>query len=144
MDSVAGNEHHTWFFKPEVPSDVLPGMPSEYTGQAQGADMPPDGAGMSDSTDRVVMHDGPSFEQVLAAYSETDRVSIDVRPLPMPQPMETILATLSTMNPNQALYVQHKRVPLFLLEELADQAYTAHIYDAGEGDVRMVIVRYEI
>ncbi|MEC3879488.1 DUF2249 domain-containing protein [Parapedobacter sp. 10938] len=118
VETVATNEHHTWFFKP--------GAPQEETETA--------------ATDRVVMHDGPSFGQVLEAYPEARRVQLDVRPLPMPQPMETILETLPTLAPNQVLYVQHKRVPLHLLEELADQAYTAHIHEVDEGDVRMLIV----
>ncbi|MGV3760854.1 DUF2249 domain-containing protein [Parapedobacter sp.] len=118
VETVAPNEHHTWFFKPEVPQ--------QETETA--------------ATDRVVMHDGPSFERLLATYPEARRVQLDVRPLPMPQPMETILGTLPTLAPHQVLYIQHKRVPLHLLEELADQAYTAHIHEVGEGDVRMLIV----
>lgn len=118
VETVAANEHHTWFFKP--------GAPQEET--------------ETSTTDRVVMHDEASFEQVLATYPEAQRVRLDVRPLPMPQPMETILETLPTLAPNQVLYIQHKRVPLHLLEELADQAYTAHIHEVCEGDVRMLIV----
>ncbi|HWK99247.1 MAG TPA: DUF2249 domain-containing protein [Parapedobacter sp.] len=119
VETVSANEHHTWFFKPRVPQQETE----------------------TSTTDRVMMHDGPSFERVLAAYPEAQRVQLDVRPLPMPQPMETILETLPTLAPNQVLYVQHKRVPLHLLEELADQAYAAHIHEVGEGDVRMLIVR---
>lgn len=117
VETITVNEHHTWFFKPG----------------------PQVGVAEQSTTDRVVMHDGPSFEQVLNGYSEAQRVRLDVRPLPMPRPMETILETLPTLTPNQVLYVQHKRVPLHLLEELADQAYTAHIYEEGEGDVKLLI-----
>src|SRR5690606_16914151 len=118
VESVAANEHHTWFFKPADPHEEA----------------------AASAADRVVMHDGPSFEQVLGAYPEAQRVRLDVRPLPMPQPMETILVTLPTLENGQALYIQHKRVPLHLLEALADQAYTAHIHEVAEGDVRMLIV----
>ena len=119
VETVADNEHHTWFFKQEQSVEALDRSPS----------------------DRVVMHDKPSFEGILAAYAEAQLVRIDVRPLPMPQPMETILETLPTLAPNGALYVQHKRVPLHLLEELADQAYISHIHEISEGDVKMLIAR---
>ena len=119
VETVAAKEYHTWFFKPGVPQKDTE----------------------TSVTDRVVMHDGPSFERILADYPEAQRVRLDVRPLPMPQPMETILQTLPTLTPHQVLYVQHKRVPLHLLEELASQAYTAHILEVGEGDVKLLIVR---
>jgi len=118
VEAVTANEYHTWFFKPGVSQEETETAP----------------------TDRVVMHDGPSFERILATYPEAQRIRLDVRPLPMPQPMETILETLPSLAPNQVLYIQHKRVPLHLLEELADQAYTAHIHEVGEGDVRMLVV----
>ena len=119
VETVGANEHHTWFFKPGAPQEELE----------------------TSTSDRVVMHDGPSFERVLSAFPEAQRIRLDVRPLPMPLPMETILETLPTLARDQVLYVRHKRVPLHLLEELADQAYAAHIHEVGEGDVRMLIVR---
>lgn len=124
VESVSANEHHTWFFKPEEQPSAVP-----LGGGAGGL-----------PTGKVEMHDGQSFEQMLAAYPEAQRVSIDVRPLPMPQPMEAILTALPELAAGQVLYVQHKRVPLHLLEELADQPYTAHIHEVAEGDVRMLVV----
>src|SRR5690606_5829080 len=62
VETLAANEHHTWFFKP--------GATQEET--------------ETSTTDRVVMHDEASFEQVLATYPEAQRVPLDVRPLPMP------------------------------------------------------------
>jgi len=118
VETVADNVHYTWFFKRDVPA--------EQTEAPEG--------------DRVTMHDASSFDRVLAAYPETRRIYLDVRPLPMPQPMETILETLPTLAPGQALFVQHKRVPLHLLEELAEQAYVVHIYEVVEGDVKLLIV----
>ena len=119
VETVADNVCYTWFSKQEIPVETMD--------QA--------------TSDRVVMHDGPSFDRVCGAYSEEQLVPIDVRPLTMPQPMETILETLPTLTPRQALYVQHKRVPLHLLEALADQAYTAHIHEVGEGNVKLLIHR---
>lgn len=120
VETAADHVYHTWFFKCEVPTSGV------ETGTS--------------SSERVVMHDGLSFNRLLAAYPEAQLVRLDVRPLPMPKPMETILETLPALAPHQVLYVQHKRVPLHLLEELADQAYTVHIHEEGEGDVKLLIV----
>lgn len=118
VETVATHAYYTWFLKPDAPRES---------------------SATASTTDRVVMHDGPSFARVLEAYPEAQRIRLDVRQLPMPQPMETILETLPTLASDQALYVQHKRVPLHLLEELADQAYTAHIHEVSEGDVKLLI-----
>ncbi|GGG84565.1 hypothetical protein GCM10007415_17180 [Parapedobacter pyrenivorans] len=119
VETVADQVYHTWFFKQGVSERKLEAPQS----------------------DRVMMHDSPSFGRVLAAYNETQLVWLDVRHLSMPQPMETILETLPTLVAGQALYVLHKRVPLHLLEELTDMAYRTHIHEAGEGDVKLLIVR---
>ncbi len=122
VETLAGNVYHTWFFKLAMPLAEVE----------------------SATADRVIMHDGPSFDRILEAYPETRLIRLDVRPLPMPQPMETILETLPALTPGRALYVQHKRVPLHLLEELADQAYIAHILEVGEGDVKLLIIPHQV
>lgn len=118
VETVGDKVYHTWFFKRDAFA-----KPTE-----------------TPAADRVMMHDSPSFDRILATYAEAKLVRLDVRSLPMPQPMEAILETLPTLSPGQVLYVQHKRVPLHLLEELADQAYVAHIHEVGEGDVKLLIV----
>jgi hypothetical protein len=59
----------------------------------------------------------------------------------MPQPMQTILAELKTLPGNHALYVHHKRVPVYLLEELADKDYEVHIRNIEEGNVKLLIYK---
>lgn len=118
VETVGDRVYHTWFFKRE--------MPAKRTEES--------------GAERVIMHDAPSFNRILEAYPDQRLIRLDVRPLPMPQPMETILETLPALAPGQALYVQHKRVPLHLLEELAEQAYVTHIHEVREGDVKLLIV----
>lgn len=118
VETTADNLHHTWFFKQGTPA-------SEPETPASG---------------RTVMHDAPSFDRILATHAEFRLVRLDVRALPMPQPMETILEALATLSPDRELYVHHKRVPLHLLEALADQAYVVHIHEVAEGDVKLLIV----
>ena len=90
---------------------------------------------------QVTMHDADSFSRMMDVYGEAILRRIDVRHLPMPLPMETILEALPALVAEDILYIQHKRVPLHLLEALEGEPYTIHIHEAGEGDVRMMIIR---
>ncbi|MER3465077.1 MAG: hypothetical protein C4329_12355, partial [Chitinophagaceae bacterium] len=47
--------------------------------------------------------------------------SVDVRNLEMPQPMMKILSALEKLPPEYALFVYHKRIPVFLLPELKER-----------------------
>lgn len=119
IETGKGDLFYTWFFKGGTGNDA------ENT--------PVSG--------NVVMHDADSFGQLMAVHSESRLRCIDVRQLPMPLPMQTILETLSTLAADEVLYVRHKRVPLHLLEALDGQRYAAHIHETGEGDVRMIILQ---
>lgn len=66
---------------------------------------------------------------------------IDVRHLEMPMPMMTILENLETLSDDQALYVNHKKVPVFLLTELKDREYEYRIKDVQEGEVYLIIFK---
>ncbi|MBS1588665.1 MAG: DUF2249 domain-containing protein [Bacteroidetes bacterium] len=64
---------------------------------------------------------------------------IDVRHLEMPQPMMTILEALEKLPRGKALYVQHKRIPVFLLTELKDRNFDFRIKEVKEGEVYLLI-----
>lgn len=66
--------------------------------------------------------------------------SINVRELPMPQPMITILSEMDTMPDDMALFVYHKKIPLFLLPELKTRniAYTHRTTEEG---VEMILYK---
>ena len=66
---------------------------------------------------------------------------VDVRHLEMPQPMHTILENLDTLPKGNALYVYHKRIPVFLLPELAERGYDYRVNEIKDGDVRLLIFR---
>lgn len=68
-------------------------------------------------------------------------VEVDVRHLEMPGPMMTILETLETMPEDKALYVYHKKVPVFLLSELKDRKYEYRIKDVQVGEVYLIIFK---
>jgi uncharacterized protein (DUF2249 family) len=72
---------------------------------------------------------------------EGNMVNIDVRHLEMPMPMMTILENLETMPTDKALYVQHKRIPVFLLTELKDRQFDYRIKEVQEGEVYLLIFK---
>lgn len=68
-------------------------------------------------------------------------VEIDVRHLEMPMPMMTILENLETLPTEKALYVNHKKVPVFLLTELKDRNFDYRIKEVQEGEVYLLIFK---
>lgn len=98
--------------------------------------------------------DGGSFEEIktedtsnaedwdlMLKKFEGKMREIDVRHLEMPMPMMTILENLETLPDDQALYVNHKKVPVFLLTELKDREYEYRIKDVREGEVYLIIFK---
>lgn len=80
------------------------------------------------------------WDAVLAQYKNAMRV-IDVRTLEMPQPMLTILDALDRMEVGTALFVYHKRIPVFLLPELTERKFGYRIKEISDGEVRLLIFR---
>lgn len=69
-----------------------------------------------------------------------DRIhTIDVRQLEMPLPMTTILEALDGLPPETALFVYHKRIPVFLLPELATRNLSYRIKEISDGQVNLLI-----
>jgi hypothetical protein len=66
-------------------------------------------------------------------------ITVDVRHLEMPQPMLTILAELDQLPADKALFVYHKRIPVFLLPELSDRKLDYRIQEISEGEVHLLI-----
>lgn len=68
-------------------------------------------------------------------------VEIDVRHLPMPQPMIAILEALEGISLGQALHVQHKKVPVFLLQELRERGFEYRMKEIADHDVQLLIFK---
>ncbi len=58
-----------------------------------------------------------NFDEELANFGDNIK-RIDVRELEMPEPMMQILKEIETLKNGQALFVDHKKIPQFLLPEL--------------------------
>jgi len=121
-ETISGNEFHTYFLKKEkaVKPETIP--PKEEEGP-------------------VVMADKETFERVWSSYPKEKIQEIDVRHLEMPGPMQAILEALESLPDENALYIFHKRVPVYLLEELADKNYRIYILTLSETEVRMLIFK---
>lgn len=66
--------------------------------------------------------------------------TIDVRSLPMPQPMMTIMKELETLPEEMALFAHHKRVPMFLLPELKSRNF-ATVFKPADDGIKMIIYK---
>ncbi|HVW95932.1 DUF2249 domain-containing protein [Mucilaginibacter ginsenosidivorans] len=66
-------------------------------------------------------------------------ILLDVRQLEMPLPMTTILEELDKLPVVNALYVYHKRIPVFLLPELTQRNFDYRIREVADGEVHLII-----
>ncbi len=81
------------------------------------------------------------WEEILNHF-KNQLAEIDVRHLEMPMPMMTILETLETLPEQKALYVHHKRIPVFLLTELKERNFEYRIKEIQEGEVYLLIFKH--
>ncbi len=68
-------------------------------------------------------------------------VFTDVRHLEMPEPMIRILADLDALPEGKALFVYHKKLPVFLLPELAERKFDYRVNEIAPGEVHLLIFR---
>ncbi len=80
------------------------------------------------------------WDTILNKYNG-NLVEIDVRHLEMPMPMLTILDELEKLPDNSALFVNHKRIPVFLLPELNDRKFEYRINEISENEVKLLIFK---
>jgi uncharacterized protein DUF2249 len=74
-------------------------------------------------------------------WVEADGIHVDVRGLPPPLPMTTILALVESISDATDVVVHHERDPQFLYPELAQIGWTAARIDAPPGEVRLRLCR---
>ena len=96
----------------------------------------------TDSTPQLeaVQETSSDWDELLQSY-EGKLQNIDVRHLEMPMPMMTILEALDNLPKDMALYVHHKRIPVFLLTELKDRNFEFRIKDIQPGEVYLLIFK---
>ena len=79
-----------------------------------------------------------NWDNVIGRFK--DRIeTLDVRSLEMPLPMLTILDSLDKIQADTALYVYHKRIPVFLLPELVQRKFEYRIKEISDTEVHLLI-----
>lgn len=90
--------------------------------------------------DELAKEENNDWDFLLEKYNDK-LVNIDVRHLEMPGPMMAILEELEKLKQNMALYVHHKRIPVFLLSELKDRNFEYRIKVVSDTEVFLLIFR---
>lgn len=85
--------------------------------------------------------DNDQFDLLLAGFFPDHMNYIDVRNLELPKPMLTILEHTLGITSTVALFVYHKKIPMYLLPELEKQGLSYAFRTIGPGDVHMLIYR---
>ena len=67
--------------------------------------------------------------------------TVDVRNLEMPLPMHMILEALNNLPKDKALFVYHKRIPVFLLPELEERKFSYRIKEISDAEVQLLIYK---
>jgi uncharacterized protein (DUF2249 family) len=80
------------------------------------------------------------WDEILQRFSGK-LVTVDVRQLEMPLPMHTILEALETLPADKALFVYHKRIPVFLLPELQERKLSYRVNEISEKEVHLLIYK---
>lgn len=88
----------------------------------------------------TIVGENDDWEQLLQRF-ENRLHEIDVRDLEMPMPMMKILEELDKLPKEKALYVHHKRIPVFLLTELKDRHFDFRINEVADGEVYLLIFK---
>jgi len=88
----------------------------------------------------IVEDDPILFEKLESSFADKLK-EVDVRQLEMPLPMVTILQEIENLEPGQALYVHHKRIPQFLLGELEERGYNLVGKKIDEMNTKLIIYK---
>ncbi|MCF6167550.1 DUF2249 domain-containing protein [Lutibacter sp.] len=81
-----------------------------------------------------------NFEEKLHFFKGKIK-TIDVRHLEMPEPMTTILQELELLQQGHALFVEHKKVPQFLLPELKARNFEILYKKQSENHLQLIIYK---
>ena len=80
------------------------------------------------------------WDEILSKFGD-NIVTVDVRKLEMPLPMHNILEALDSLPDGDALFVYHKRIPVFLLPELEDRKFSYRIKEIDDQEVHLLIYK---
>jgi len=85
--------------------------------------------------------DDQQFDILLASFVPEQISYLDVRELEMPKPMLAIMEQTPGLTANKALFIYHKKVPVYLLPELEKQGLQYIFKTIAPGNVNMLIYK---
>ncbi|MCC8426609.1 DUF2249 domain-containing protein [Mucilaginibacter sp. UR6-11] len=85
--------------------------------------------------------DNDQFNRLLKRFDEHRIIFLDVRQLEMPKPMLAILEQTPNLVAGNALFVYHKKIPVYLLPELEKQGLTYVFKTIGPANINMLIYK---
>ena len=136
MRHEAGGTVHTLFFNPENRGGFWRRLRRRFHGGGRGHRA---GRSLPVAPEGQVL--GPEvLEQKRQAAGDKIR-HLDVRGLEMPQPMMQILEALPTVGDDEVLFVEHERIPQYLLPELEKRGFSIAARTAPDGHVQLLIFK---
>lgn len=93
----------------------------------------------TEGSSRIINNNKAEFDSIFKQFDTSKVKTLDVRHLEMPLPMQTILGALPDLTDREVLYIHHKRIPIYLLEEIADKNYSVHLWKMDEENVKILI-----
>ena len=93
------------------------------------------------SESQLASNNSIDFNQKLQSFSPDHLETIDVRELEMPMPMVTILQHLEKLPVDFALFVHHKKIPVYLLPELNERGFSYLLHEVADQKVDMLIYK---
>ena len=93
-----------------------------------------------DSPGNFILLNEDDFNKKLEEFGE-NITRIDVRDLEMPEPMVNILEETENLKNGSALYVDHKRIPQYLLPELENRQFKVYGYEIDDDNVKFLIFK---
>jgi uncharacterized protein (DUF2249 family) len=85
--------------------------------------------------------DDEQFDSFLATITPHKIKYLDVRELEMPKPMLSILAETPKLSIGDALFIYHKKIPVYLIPELEKQGLSYLFKTLSPGNVNMLIYK---
>ena len=85
--------------------------------------------------------DDPDSFSLKIKHFEGKIKTLDVRDLEMPKPMIAILETIQQLEDGEALYVYHKKIPVYLLPHLEEKGYLYLTKTTDDGKVDLLIYK---
>lgn len=87
-----------------------------------------------------IKNDAAGWQEMLAKF-EGKLDEVRVEKMEPPLPMMMVLEACDKLQSDRAVYVYHKRIPVFLLPELQDRGLDYRINEITDGDVRILIFK---